>query len=367
MLNPYTRGAVISDETGRALILAVQVHQSPTVSSFSTGGDYVVFDPVTGAEVTRLTRPRESSGFYGGVANRCEVERPAAYPGPSGRRNVWWAVERQPNLQNGYDTHVVRYTYSTAGGIVATGSEPLPSTDFAFAPDGSRAYYVYAQGSGVRAGGQNDDRDGVGEPARQRRRRGSRPWAGCAAVVAGGRGRRPGDRLRAVLRRRRADLRRPGGGLRLFTTVPAGGTAAVRVTALTNDDGTFPGPSNTLAVTVRNADGNYTVTLTVTQTIAVANLDPTIDTFAVPTTATEGHAVTFTAAASGPAGAAGPLAYTWTITPPTGDPLTRAGTAVTFTPTQTGMYDVRLVVAAKTSEPQPESAAARSPSARYWT
>ncbi|MFO0937166.1 MAG: PKD domain-containing protein [Gemmataceae bacterium] len=100
-------------------------------------------------------------------------------------------------------------------------------------------------------------------------------------------------------------------------------------------------------------DGAYQVSLTVSspngsattsQLVTVANLSPVITRLTLPTNPTAALPVTLSATASDPAGAADPLTYSWVITSPDGTPTTLSGTSVNFTPSATGLYEVRLTV-----------------------
>ncbi|WP_435018629.1 PKD domain-containing protein [Tundrisphaera sp. TA3] len=124
-------------------------------------------------------------------------------------------------------------------------------------------------------------------------------------------------------------------------TGPDGKAVAVSGTGadasfLPPDDGTY-----LVSVVARTPNGSASRSASV----VVANLDPTLQRFIVPTSASIGVPVLLSAFATDPAGPADPLAYTWTITTPSGARFaTLTGPQAAFTPTQPGTYGIRLTV-----------------------
>src|SRR5262249_46270151 len=114
------------------------------------------------------------------------------------------------------------------------------------------------------------------------------------------------------------------------------------------------------AITFTPADnGTYTATFTVTDddgdsssdvaVVTVANVAPTVEITAAPTSGAEGAPVSVGSKATDPAGAAGPPTYKSAVTRggtpfvlPPGTPT--GGATFTFTPTDQGDYAVTLTV-----------------------
>ena len=170
----------------------------------------------------------------------------------------------------------------------------------------------------------------------------------------------------------------PTAELAEFPPVAEGGTVRL-AGAATDPAGSYYGPGLqildhdplTFSLTVTDADGNvvgdsrgddaldftpadsgaYTVTFTaadddggvttVTRTLVVANLDPSVAVDG-PRNGEEGTAVTFTATGSDPAGAADPLTYAWTVTAGGAVVETGTGESFTFTPADDGEYAVAV-------------------------
>ena len=118
----------------------------------------------------------------------------------------------------------------------------------------------------------------------------------------------------------------------------------MRVTSVTNEDGTFPSPSNMLSV-------------------AVPNAAPTLplDLLGIPAAGVEGTPFTLSAVARSVASGTEPLTFAWQITTPAGQVVTfpavtgesfssgtptefAARSAVTYTPAASGTYTVQLTV-----------------------
>jgi hypothetical protein len=104
-------------------------------------------------------------------------------------------------------------------------------------------------------------------------------------------------------------------------------------------------PDNTSPTTVTiTATDSGDLSASTTFTLSVNNVAPNITTFTVPPTAGEGSPVSLSAAATDPAGADDPLAFTWTITRPDSSTLTLTGASASFTPADNGSYTVSLTV-----------------------
>ena len=103
-----------------------------------------------------------------------------------------------------------------------------------------------------------------------------------------------------------------------------------------------PADSGAYAVTVAADDGDGGV-VSVTESLTVANLAPTVSIAGGPSAAEEGEAVTFTAVGSDPAGALDPLTFAWTATDAAGAvAATGAGASFTFTPADDGVFTVSV-------------------------
>ena len=100
--------------------------------------------------------------------------------------------------------------------------------------------------------------------------------------------------------------------------------------------------AHSVSLTVSDDDGGPTTRRRLT---CRPNVAPTINTFTVPTTGTEGTALNLSAAATDPAGNFDLLDYTWTITRPDGSTATLVGKNTAFTPTDNGIHAVSLTVA----------------------
>jgi Ca2+-binding RTX toxin-like protein len=101
----------------------------------------------------------------------------------------------------------------------------------------------------------------------------------------------------------------------------------------------------TRAITVDLIDGDGThLDCANDLTVTVNNVAPTITTFTVPASGSEGSPIALSAAASNPAGALDPLTFTWTITEPDGSTVQLTGASVSFKPADEGSYGVRLTL-----------------------
>lgn len=99
-------------------------------------------------------------------------------------------------------------------------------------------------------------------------------------------------------------------------------------------------------------DGNYTVSLTVTDAtqqqgtasvvIAATNADPTVTITGVPNDITLGQSVTLNSQITDP-GSADTHTYQWTITQNANTVATGTSSSITFTPPDTGTYNVTLI------------------------
>ena len=95
----------------------------------------------------------------------------------------------------------------------------------------------------------------------------------------------------------------------------------------------------TVAFTVADDDGGVT---TVTRTLTVGNLDPTV-TIAGPAAGAEGEPLVYTATGTDPAGDADPLTFAWTAADAAGVVVaTGTGASFTFTPPDDGDYAVSV-------------------------
>jgi hypothetical protein len=97
----------------------------------------------------------------------------------------------------------------------------------------------------------------------------------------------------------------------------------------------------TVTITATDTNGD---TATTSFTLTVNYVAPTITTFSVPTSATEGSLVPLSGAATEPAGTNDPLTYTWTVYNPNGTVSKLTGANASFTPPDNGSYGVDLTV-----------------------
>ena len=121
----------------------------------------------------------------------------------------------------------------------------------------------------------------------------------------------------------------------LATNYAAAGTATAANFAFA-DNGSY-----TVFGRIFDKDGGFTDAAT---TVVVNNVAPTITTFTVPGSGTEGSPVILSAAATDPAGTDDPLSYLWTISGPNGSTFTLEGESPSFTPVDEGSYAVSLTV-----------------------
>jgi hypothetical protein len=103
------------------------------------------------------------------------------------------------------------------------------------------------------------------------------------------------------------------------------------------------GPAGPTTVTITATD-THGQKATTSFTLRVNNVAPTITTFTVPATGTEGSPVQLSGAATDPGGVNDPLTYTWTVYQPDGTLLTLTGANASFTPPDNGSYGVDLTV-----------------------
>ncbi len=115
------------------------------------------------------------------------------------------------------------------------------------------------------------------------------------------------------------------------------------VQTLTGTDVTFTPRGGTYNVQLE-VDDSFQGSATAVSTLSVVNTGPAITTFAVPTSARKGQSVTYTAAASDPAGLSDPLTYVWTVTDPAGQLSTASGLTFDETYHTPGKYVVMLSV-----------------------
>lgn len=105
------------------------------------------------------------------------------------------------------------------------------------------------------------------------------------------------------------------------------------------DDGTYQ-----VSLTVRDDDGGSVTR--VLAPIVVANLNPTLAAIVAPAGPLfEGDTVALSVSGDDVPGDRAALAYTWTITTPAGDTITRTGPAVSFPTEDSGTYQVRVDLA----------------------
>jgi Ca2+-binding RTX toxin-like protein len=121
----------------------------------------------------------------------------------------------------------------------------------------------------------------------------------------------------------------------LATGYAAAGTASTASFTFTEDG------SYTVYGRIFDKDGGFT---DATTTVVVTNAAPTVTTFVVPSSGTEGGAVALSAAGTDPAGAADPLTFVWTVTRPGGSTFTLIGESAGFTPADDGNYGVSFTV-----------------------
>jgi VCBS repeat-containing protein len=103
------------------------------------------------------------------------------------------------------------------------------------------------------------------------------------------------------------------------------------------------GPNAPTTVTITAADASSGLSASVTFSLTVDNVPPTITEFSFPATAGEGSAVTLSGAATDP-GTEDPLGFLWLIVGPSGNPTQyHSATAAAVLPDD-GTYDVSLLV-----------------------
>ena len=118
------------------------------------------------------------------------------------------------------------------------------------------------------------------------------------------------------------------------TTYPTAGVTAHTYA----DDGTYA-----VSVDLTDEDGTYSNTANA-QSVSVSDVPPTLTAFTVPAAGSVGSPVSASAAATDPAGANDPLAFTWTATLNGTVVATGTGTAFAFTPAAPGTYAVSVNV-----------------------
>ncbi|WP_422931570.1 PKD domain-containing protein [Singulisphaera sp. PoT] len=159
-------------------------------------------------------------------------------------------------------------------------------------------------------------------------------------------------------------------GQSVTLTVPLAGTVPAELPTIRYDwtvlspDGslqTFNDQGTSLPFTFR-AGGDYTITATATEkdglasspsrvTLSVADIAPTITGWTIPTGGYVGFPLNLEGAATDVPDDADKLAYTWTITPPSGPAQTLTGSKLTYSPSVAGSYGVTLTV----TDPEGES------------